>query len=199
MLLSKIDSSNLTDEIIEKILFDMPKDDGKSADCILVFGSIKSITERVNLAVKLYENKRAPKILFSGGLGKEGKQPESILMKKKAIELGMPEEDIIIEDISNNTIENVLASMLILQREFLLPKIKRIIIVSSQAHMRRISLTLSKYMPKWIEYTYCYDENGKMSKKNWKSNEDIKQKAETEAKGTIFYAKEKYIDDVEIN
>lgn len=71
MLLSKIDSENLTDEQVEKILFSIPEDDKKTGDCIFVFGSLLYLEERTNLAVKLYKEKRAPKILFSGGLGKK--------------------------------------------------------------------------------------------------------------------------------
>lgn len=66
MLLSKINSESLTEKQINKILFDIPKDDEKKGECIWVFGSKTFIDERTNLAVKLYDEKRAPIILFSG-------------------------------------------------------------------------------------------------------------------------------------
>lgn len=198
MLLSKIDSENLTDEQIEKILFSIPEDDKEIGDCIFVFGSKNYIEERTNLAIKLYKEKRAPKILFSGGLGKSGEIPEAILMKEIAIKNGVPEEDILIEEVSNNTTENILSSMLVLEREFLLQNINRLIIVSSPAHIKRCMLTLSRYMPKWIKYSYCYDENSVCSKDNWKKDDVIKERVQYEGKGIIFYAKERYIDDVEI-
>ena len=199
MLLSKIDENNLTDEDINKILFDIPKDDGLNGDCIWVFGSFKDIDERLNLSIDLYKKGRAPYILFSGGKGKTGVVPEAKIMKDRALEAGIPEEAILIEDESFNTTENVLCSMLVLERKFLLQKINRLIVVSSPFQIQRLMLTLSRYMPKWINYSCCYDENSPVSKNNWTKTKESRERVEYEAKGIIFYAKNKYIDDKEIN
>lgn len=199
MLLSKIDENNLTESIINKVLFDIPKDDGLKGDCIWVFGSSKDLDERINLAVKLYQNKRAPYILLSGGVGKEGTIPEAIIMKEKLIQLGIPEKAILTEEESYNTIENVLCSLVILNRKFLLQNIKRLIIVSSPFHIQRLSLTIQRYMPKWINYSYCYDENSKVSKNNWSKTEETKNRVEHEAKGILYYVKNNYIEDKNIN
>lgn len=199
MLLSEINPNNLTDSDIDKILFDIPVDNKLKGDCILVFGSKNWLEERVRLAVKLYKENRAPYILFTGGLGKSGKVPEAILMKEIAINLGVPEDAIITEEQSNNTTENILCSLLVLERKFLLQNISRLIIVSSPAHIQRVSLTLSRYMPKWINYSYCYDNDSDISKFNWTKNSTSREKVEYEAKGIIFYAKNGYIDDKEIN
>ena len=198
MLLSKIDENKLNDKIINKILFDIPKDDKLKGDCIWVFGSIRDIDERLNLAIKLYKDKRAPYILFTGGKGKYGVTPEATIMKEKALEMGIPEEAIISEEESFNTTENVLCSMITLERKFLLKNINRLIIVSSEFHIRRIMLTISKYMPKWIKFSYCYDENISISKNNWIKTDESRRRIEKEAKGIIFYAKNNYIDDINI-
>ena len=136
--------------------------------------------------------------MFTGGKGKNGTIPEAKIMKEKALSLEVPEEAILTEEESNNTTENVLCSMLVLERKFLLQNIKRLIVVSSPFHIQRLSLTLSRYMPKWIEYSYCYDENSSVSKNNWENNPESKKRVEYEAKGIIFYAKNKYIDDKDI-
>lgn len=88
--------------------------------------------------------------------------------------------------------------MLVLERKFLLQNIKRLIVVTSPFHVQRLSLTLSRYMPKWIEYSYCYDNNSRTSIDNWTNNEESIKDIEKEAKGIIFYAKNKYIDDKDI-
>ena len=199
MLLSKIDENNLNEEDINKILFDIPKDDGMTGECIWVFGSKKDLDERLKLAIELYNNKRAPYILFTGGKGKDGTILEAKIMKEKAISQGVPENAILVEEESNNTTENILCSMLVLERKFLLQNINRLIIVSSPFHIQRLSLTLSRYMPKWIKYSFCYDENSPVSKYNWKKSKVAKDRVEYEAKGIIFYAKNKYIDDKDIN
>ena len=198
MLLSKIDENSLKEKDINNILFNIPKDDGIKGDCIWVFGSKNDLDERLNKAVELYNNKRAPYILFTGGKGKEGTIPEAKVMKEKAIASGIPEEVILTEEESNNTTENILCSMLVLERKFLLQNINRLIIVSSPFHIQRLSLTLSRYMPKWIKYSFCYDENSQVSKNNWTKDLEAKKRVEYEAKGIIFYAKNKYIDDKDI-
>jgi len=198
MLLSQINENDLEISKINKILFDIPKDDGLKGDCIWVFGSKTWLEERVELAVKLYNDRRAPYILFSGGLGKTGKVAEAILMKEKAIALGVPENAILTEELSYNTTENILCSLLVLERKFLLQKINRLIVVSSPPHIQRLSLTLSRYMPKWIKYSYCYNDNSVLSKNNWTKSSESIERIKKEAKGIIFYAKNGYIDDKEI-
>ncbi len=198
MLLSKINENDLSEKDINIILFDIPRDDGKKGNCIWVFGSIRDLNERLNLAIQLYNNKRAPYILFTGGKGKNGTIPEAEIMKEKALSLGVPEEVILTEQESNNTTENILCSMLVLERKFLLQNIERLIIVSSPFHIQRLSLTLSRYMPKWIKYSFCYDDNSPVSRDNWMNHPEAKKRVEHEAKGIIFYARNKYIDDKEI-
>ena len=85
MLLSKINENDLKEKDINNILFNIPKDDGIKGNCIWVFGSKNDLDERLNLAVELYNNKRAPYILFAGGKGKEGTIPEAKIMKEKAL------------------------------------------------------------------------------------------------------------------
>ena len=198
MLLSKIDENNLSEKDIDNILFNIPKDDGLKGECIWVFGNSEELDERLNIAFELYKNKRAPYILFTGGKGKTGTIPEAKILKDKALTLGIPEEAILTEEESYNTTENILCSMLVLERKFLLQNINRLIIVTSPFHIQRLSLTLSRYMPKWIKYSYCYDENSHVSKTMWKNNPKSKARVEYEAKGIIFYAKNKYIDDKDI-
>lgn len=199
MLLSNIDFKELTDVLIDRIVFGFPDDDGKNGDCILVFGSKRWMNERVNHAVKLFNEKRAPYILFSGGLGQHSEVPESELMRQMAIAMGVPSEAIIYEGESKNTTENVLCSLLALERKILLQDIKRLIIVSSPHHMQRCMLTLSRYMPKWIEYTYSCDNSSICARDNWKINEESKISVKKEAAKLLFYSKNKYIDDKEID
>ena len=199
MLLSNINENELSEKEINNILFNIPKDDNQIGDCIWVFGSKTNLEERLNKAIELYKNKRAPYILFTGGKGKKGQIPEAKIMKEKALSLGIPEEAILTEEESNNTTENILCSLLVLERKFLLQNIKRLIVVSSPFHIQRLILTLRRYMPKWIQYSYCYNENSPVSKNNWLNNEEAKKRVEYEAKGIIFYAKNKYIDDKEVS
>ena len=81
----------------------------EKADCIVGFGNFNDNIAR--RAAELYHQGYAPKILFSGGLGRntEGRlpEPEAHRFAKVAIECGVPACDIIREDRSRNTKENI--------------------------------------------------------------------------------------------
>lgn len=57
----------MSNEIIDRLLYDGLADTGENIDCIIVLGSIKAAKYRVPLAVNAYNNKRAGKILLCGG------------------------------------------------------------------------------------------------------------------------------------
>jgi len=79
------------------------------ADVIVGFGNFN--TDIARRAAELYHQGYAPKILFTGGLGRntEGMlpEPEAVRFAKVAMECGVPGEDIILEDRSRNTKENI--------------------------------------------------------------------------------------------
>ena len=82
----------------------------EKADCIVGFGNFNDNIAR--RAAELYHQGYAPKVLFTGGLGRntEGMlpEPEAVRFAKTAMECGVPERDIILEDRSRNTKENIL-------------------------------------------------------------------------------------------
>ena len=79
------------------------------ADCIVGFGNFN--TDIARRAAELYHQGFAPKILFTGGLGRNTKslfpEPEAVRFAKVAMECGVPQEAIILEDRSTNTKENI--------------------------------------------------------------------------------------------
>ena len=90
----------------------------KKADCIVGFGNFN--TDIARRAAELYHAGLAPKILFTGGLGRNTEgllpEPEAVRFAKVAVECGVPAEDIIIEDRSTNTKENILFTRIKLEK-----------------------------------------------------------------------------------
>lgn len=82
----------------------------QKADCIVGFGNFN--TDIARRAAELYREGWAPKVLFTGGLGRNTEgllpEPEAVRFAKVAMECGVPEEDIILEPDSTNTKENIL-------------------------------------------------------------------------------------------
>lgn len=200
--ISQLESEKLTDLQMTELLFKNLEDDYEYGDLIFVPGSNKAVEYRLPKAIELYNNGRAKKILFSGGVTWGGSTiTEANLLKQKAMEQGVPEEDILVEDISLHTKENVLASLLILDREFYLHNIKRILVVTTMYHMRRFYLTLKTYMPDWIEYSCCPVNDKTTKADNWFKYPNSRIRVENESRKIIRYVKEGILvdDDVEIS
>ena len=81
----------------------------RKADCIVGFGNFN--TDIARRAAQLYLEGYAPKVLFTGGLGRNTEgllpEPEAVRFAKVAMECGVPAEDILLEDKSTNTKENI--------------------------------------------------------------------------------------------
>ena len=81
----------------------------QKADCIVGFGNFN--TDIARRAAELYLQGYAPKVLFTGGLGRNTEgllpEPEAVRFARVARSCGVPEEDIILEDQSRNTAENI--------------------------------------------------------------------------------------------
>ena len=81
----------------------------RKADVIVGFGNFN--TDIARRAAELYLKGYAPKVLFTGGLGRNTDglfpEPEAVKFARVAMECGVPKEDILIEDRSSNTKENI--------------------------------------------------------------------------------------------
>ena len=119
----------------------------QKADCIVGFGNFN--TDIARRAAQLYHQGLAPKILFTGGLGRNTEgllpEPEAVRFAKVALGCGVPECDIIIEDKSTNTKENILFTKAKLE-ELGLPH-GHILGVHQPFMERRITAAMGVYWP----------------------------------------------------
>ena len=81
----------------------------EKADVIVGFGNFN--TDIARRAAELYRQGYASKVLFTGGLGRNTEgllpEPEAVRFAKVAMACGVPESDILLEDRSRNTKENI--------------------------------------------------------------------------------------------
>ena len=138
------------------------QDDLKKADVILVLAGDTN-GERVAQAVKLYKAGWAPKILMSGGMA-IWNITYAQNMRDQAIFLGVPERDILMQDRSESTYGDLKYSLLILRRI----KAKRVILVSSPYHTRRMSMAAkSMYSKQGIKVIVFPAQETKWNPKQW--------------------------------
>lgn len=119
----------------------------KKADCMIVLGTV-DITV-ADFAADLFLKGYADKIIFSGGLGKITSklwsEPEANIFAKRAIEKGVPEDKIYVENESTNTGDNFRFSKQLIERENL--DVNSCIIVCKPYDEKRAWAAFRKLMP----------------------------------------------------
>ncbi|WP_456404498.1 YdcF family protein [Thiolapillus sp.] len=88
--------------------------------------------DRLLHAAALYKAGKAPLLLLTGG-NAQGYEPEAVSMQKLLLDLGIPEQAMLLESLSRNTRQNAEYSAQILKQR----GIERIILVTSAYHMGR--------------------------------------------------------------
>lgn len=110
------------------------------ADAAVVLGAAVWTTqvspvfrERINHAIDLYQKGQVRKLIFTGGQGNPGEPTESSAARQYAIESGVPAHDILIEEKSHTTYENILYAKQLADAH----RMKKVLIVSDPLHMKR--------------------------------------------------------------
>lgn len=201
MWVSKITEDDLTNDVIDRLLFNGLNDNGENADCIIVLGSVSATKYRVPVAVNAYLTGRAKKIMMCGGKMRQllnEVTSEAELMRNKAFELGVPESDIIVEDKSQNTVENILCALVELQRTMWLNNVKSILLVTTSFHMRR-SLHIAKYLfPGHIKVFPCPADDETTRRDNWMNTPEGLERAKSEALNIVRFVNNGVFPDFEI-
>ena len=108
----------------------------KDYDCIIVLGAgiwgdkpSPMLQDRLDEAIKLYEEGMAPKLIMSGDNGREG-YDEVNVMKDYAINKGIPSEDIFMDHAGFSTYESIYRAKEVF-------KVEKAIIVTQKYHLYR--------------------------------------------------------------
>ena len=119
----------------------------EKADVIVGFGNFN--TDIARRAAELYLQGYAPKVLFTGGLGRNTEgllpEPEAVRFARVAMECGVPQVDILIEDRSANTKENIEFTRKLLEDRGI--RHNRILGVHQPFMERRITAAMGVYWP----------------------------------------------------
>jgi uncharacterized SAM-binding protein YcdF (DUF218 family) len=101
-------------------------------------------TERVNHSLNLYRSGKVRKIIFTGGQGNRNELTESAAARLYALEHGIPEDIILIEEKSHDTHENLFYAKEVADDN----QLKTVLIVSDPLHMKRAMIMGRR---SWIE------------------------------------------------
>lgn len=200
MLITEINQENITNETIKRVLFATKPQDFQEADCLIIFGChIKPLLdERLSKAIELLKTNNINKVLVTGGVGVNGDFNESEYMKEHLLEIGVKESDILIEDKSTTTEENITNFIKILKANNLLTN-KTIILVSNQIHFRRIGMELKKQLQGYnCHLIYQFKEDSLVSFDKVITDNTLRELAINEIKKIIRFVQTGLIDDEKI-
>lgn len=125
---------------------DAPSDKCQKADAIIAISG-GDTAARTKEAIELYENGWADTLVLSGAALDKTGPSNAAAMREIALEAGVPEEDILIEEVSETTKQNAEQAQSILQDK----GVKSIILVTSGYHQRRAGLEFQQRLGEEIE------------------------------------------------
>lgn len=137
-----------TDELA-KILWDYNNLNHQivKSDCILVLGSHD--IRVAHRGAELYLQGFAQLIVFSGNLGRLTEEiwtrPEAELFAEEAVRLGVPSDDILIENRSTNTGDNIRFAKALMEKSAI--SVNRVILIQKPYMQRRAYATFKKVWP----------------------------------------------------
>lgn len=140
--------------------------DPEHSDLILVFGSAQNL--RINKAIDLYQKEFAPKIMTTGAAPhwKSSDVSEGDRAAQYAVNQGIPESDIIVENRSIATPDNVKRCLDMLEKMNWRPH--RLVMVTSEFNARRAYMDVYKFTPWEIQiYAVSPEPSEELNKYNW--------------------------------
>lgn len=141
-----------------------PQDELAKADAIVVISG-GDTDARISEGIKLFEQKWAPVLIFSGAAA-EGDVSNALAMKRIAVSKGIPAKDILIEENSKTTSENAGMTTEVINSN----GIKSIILVTSPYHQRRAYNEFRKSLGKEFAIINHSAKDEAWRKKNWWEN-----------------------------
>lgn len=132
-------------------------------DVIFVPGT--RLPDPARIAADLLTRRVAPLAVLTGGVNRASGQVEAREHYRLMHELGIPAEQLIVEDRSTNTLENVTMAWPLLRERC--AEVTSVLAVAKWMHSRRVLMTLKRNWPSGIRYyARTYAPNG-VGRENW--------------------------------
>jgi len=119
----------------------------RPADLLFVFGTRVDVTERVEAAVRLWHNGLVRWSMVSGGVTPGDHRSECAIIKAAMVARGVPAERILEEHRAQNTGENVIFSLPVIDAALGRDSIKSVICLGNTWTARRYPMTLQRHWP----------------------------------------------------
>ncbi len=203
MRISEADIIKLSDDILEKLIFDgIDCDSIPHCEAALVLGTSDPNVDRTPEAVKQYKNGNCDRLIFSGGVEWDteyGRISEAEYMRRYALENGVADSDIVLDNLAETTIENMIGGTLAINRSFgYVSSVKDLLIITSLFHMRRSMLLAKALLPRCVRCYPCPASGSVITRENWRDTEFGRRRILAEAGFIKAMVVNGLCDDIEL-
>lgn len=146
--------------------FIAPGDRLEKADAIVVVSGGDTV-KRTEAGIRLWEDGWAPRVVMAGAAA-DGGTSNAAVMRRQAIAAGVPAEDILVEERSTTTAENAALLKPVLEGA----GVKRMIVVTSPYHARRVKVNFEKAFGRDYEVLIRPAFDTKWAKSSWWQSPD---------------------------
>lgn len=205
MKISKIRYSDIflrySKEDITKIVYlDQNLSQDKKCDIGIIFGGVSMIPYRVNEALRLYKKGYLDKLLVTGGIGIfniDRDCSEAYKMYSYLLENGVSSHDILFENESKSTMENITNSLALLNDLYNLNNLK-LALITSDFHLKRCQGLLENKINFQNELVGYGVKDGIYDIDSWYKNTKSKIMILKEVLSLCYYAKQRKMTDYDI-
>ena len=133
-----MNEDNINDYVFQPKLSEIDLDEKYKIGLVLGCGNYEIMRARACEAINLYHNQIIEYLLLSGGIGflsRNREESEAMVMRRFMLNNGVDDSDIIIEDSSRDTYENMKKSLRSIEKE--VNKDEKLVVITSDFHSKR--------------------------------------------------------------
>jgi hypothetical protein len=120
------------------------------ADLAFIFGT--RYPEPAQIALELFEKNVIEYVVLTGGINRLAGINEARAHRDFLLASGVTDQQMIVEDNSTNTLENVLNAHPLIEERIGFDRIQTVIVLTKWYHVRRAMMTLKRHFPDGIRY-----------------------------------------------
>lgn len=137
----------------------------RQADLIFVPGT--RLRDPATIAARLLTENVAPLVLVTGGINQVTGANEAAALRRDLLSRGISPDSVIVEDMSTNTLENVVHGWDVAASRFTDRPLTSVVAVCKWMHSRRVLMTLKAHLPADVRYYACTYAPEGVTRKAW--------------------------------
>jgi uncharacterized SAM-binding protein YcdF (DUF218 family) len=176
----------------------MPQLAEGKADLGFLFGTRHGVAEFCEAAHALWQRGMFPKLLISGGPTGGQPAPEAEIIAERLVQLGMPQESLILEKAATNTGENVIFSRRLAEETLGEGSVQSLLVIGKVCSMRRYLMTLERHWPQPRRFACAVNYFG-VERERWHEHEEFRRRVLAEFTKIPEYLKQGFLREVDLD